>query len=124
MYVSILTTIHSGSLILFIADDNTSGLYWCATESNLFTIVACMPAVYGIMRRVLKRSSSTMGYGSKGHFGDGLVKGSYVRHDSEQHQKRPGSPPFGRISKATNVSIYHAERSESDVELVVRPPVA
>ncbi|CAG5181751.1 uncharacterized protein ALTATR162_LOCUS9816 [Alternaria atra] len=104
--------------------DNTSGLYWCATESNLFTIVACMPAMRSILHKTSRRFRDISSYASKGHYDrDGLGKGSYLRHDSEQQQRsRSGSLPFGVISKSTDVNIYYTERSDSDVELVDRPP--
>ncbi|KAF2128980.1 hypothetical protein P153DRAFT_29294 [Dothidotthia symphoricarpi CBS 119687] len=99
--------------------DNTSGLYWCATESNLFIIVACMPAMHAIMHKALRRirgGSST--YASKGQH-DVPSRGSYLRHNSDRRQD---SLPFGTIQKSTDVNIYRSERSSSDVELVGRPP--
>ncbi|KAF2787589.1 hypothetical protein K505DRAFT_396381 [Melanomma pulvis-pyrius CBS 109.77] len=101
--------------------DNTSGLYWCATESNLFTVVACMPAVHAIMHKVLRRFRDVSSFASKGLYGsDGPGKGSYLRHNSDRHQKS-GSLPFGVISKSTDVNIRRSERSDSDVELVNCP---
>jgi hypothetical protein len=83
-----------------------------------------MPAMRSILHKASRRFRDMSSYASKGHYGhDGLGKGSYLRHDSEQQQKsRSGSLPFGVISKSTDVNIYHTERSDSDVELVDRPP--
>jgi hypothetical protein len=105
---------------LILVDDNTSGLYWCATESNLFTVVACMPAIHAIFHKALRRFRDVTGYSNKdslGYGGEGQGKGSYLRQKSERRQKS-GSLPFGVISKSTEVDIYHTGRSESDVELV------
>ncbi|KAF2116965.1 hypothetical protein BDV96DRAFT_490166 [Lophiotrema nucula] len=101
--------------------DNTPGLYWCATESNLFTIVACMPAVRGFFHRVMRRIRGETGstYASRGQYGsEGPGKG-YLRHNNSNG--RSGSLPFGVISKSTNVDIYRTDRSSSDVELVNGP---
>ncbi|KAJ4296418.1 hypothetical protein N0V90_006463 [Kalmusia sp. IMI 367209] len=102
--------------------DNTSGLYWCATESNLFTVVACMPAIHAIFHKALRRFRNTSTYASKGQYGsDGPGKGSYLRYNSGRDQKSQ-SLPFGVISKSTDVNIYRTERSDSDIELVTGPP--
>jgi hypothetical protein len=100
-----------------------SGLYWCATESNLFTVVACMPAMHAIAHKVLRRARDVSGYGSKTQYGDSQPsKGSYLRHASSgrelSRQQSKGSIPFGAIKKSTDVNIYRTERSDSDVELV------
>jgi hypothetical protein len=78
-----------------------------------------MPA----MRSILHKASRCFRDTSKSHYDhDGLGKGSYLRHDSEQQRRtRSGSLPFGVISKSTDVNIYHTERCDSDVELVNRP---
>lgn len=99
-------------------DDNTSGLYWCATESNLFTVVACMPAMHAIFHKFLRRFRDVSSYASKGHYGDNS-KGSYIRQHSG---KRQNSLPFGAIKKSTDVNVYRTERSSSDVELVIQLP--
>lgn len=91
-------------------DDNVSGLYWCATESNLFTVVACMPALHAIFHKMLRKVRGISTYSS-----EGPSKGSYLRHNTDQ---RINSMPFGAIKKATDVTIYRTERSSSDVELV------
>jgi hypothetical protein len=104
------------------ADDNTSGIYWCATESNLFTVVACMPAMHAILHRALRRFCDVSRCASKDHHGnDGLGKDSYLRHNPDKQQKS-GSLRFGVITKSTDVDVYRTERSDSDVELVDRPP--
>ncbi|KAF1365563.1 hypothetical protein EJ07DRAFT_161595 [Lizonia empirigonia] len=96
--------------------DNVSGLYWCATESNLFTVVACMPALHAIFHKALSIVRGASSYASRGQYGsEGPSKGSYLRHNTDQ---RKNSIPFGAIKKATDVTIYRAERSSSDVELV------
>lgn len=100
-------------------DDNTSGLYWCATESNLFTVVACMPAMHAMLHKFLRRFRESSTYASKGYVGEGNSKGSYMRHHSD---KKTNSVPFGAIKKSTNVDIFRTERSSSDVELVTQLP--
>lgn len=108
--------------MLCLVDDNTSGLIWCATESNLFTVVACMPAMHAIVRKALRRFRAVSSYASKGQYGsDDRGKGSYLRHGSGWDQK-PDAIPFGAISKSTDVNIYHTERSDSDIGLVKSPP--
>lgn len=103
------------------ADENVSGLYWCATESNLFTVVACMPALHAIFHKVLRKVRGISTYASDGRYGsEGPGKGSYLRHNTDQ---RKNSLPFGAIKKATDVTIYRTERSSSDVELVHTRPV-
>ena len=98
------------------ADDNVSGLYWCATELNLFTIVACMPAIHAIFHKALRKARGTSTYASRGQCGsEGPRKGSYLRHNIDQ---RKNSIPFEAIKKATGVTVYRIERSGSDVELV------
>jgi len=97
--------------------DNVSGLYWCATESNLFTVVACMPAIHAIFHKALRGVRGISTYGSRGPYGsDEPSKGSYLRHNDQ----RKSSVPFGTIRKATDVTIMRTERSRtsSDVELV------
>ena len=99
-----------------IADDNVSGLYWCATESNLFTVVACMPATHAIFHKALRKVRGISTYASRGQYGsEGPSKGSHLRHNTGQ---RKNSIPFGAIKKATDVTIYRTERSSSDVELM------
>lgn len=99
-----------------LLDDNVSGLYWCATESNLFTVVACMPALHAIFHKALRIVRGASSYASRGQYGsEGPSKGSYLRHNTDQ---RKNSIPFGAIKKATDVTIYRTERSSSDVELV------
>ncbi|KAF3042319.1 hypothetical protein E8E12_000934 [Didymella heteroderae] len=96
--------------------DNVSGLYWCATESNLFTVVACMPALHAIFHKMLRKVRGISTYGSRGQYGsEGPSKGSYLRQNTDQ---RKNSIPFGTIKKATDVTIYRTERTSSDVELV------
>jgi hypothetical protein len=103
------------------ADDNVSGLYWCATESNLFTVVACMPALHAIFHKALRKVRGMNSYPSRGQYGsEDPSKGSYLRHNTDQ---RKNSIPFGAIKKATDVTIYRTERSDSDVELVSTKPV-
>ncbi|KAH7351486.1 hypothetical protein BKA66DRAFT_516285 [Pyrenochaeta sp. MPI-SDFR-AT-0127] len=104
--------------------DNTAGLYWCATESNLFTVVACMPALHAIFHKVLRQFRDAGTYASKGPYGskgqyDLPSKGSYLRHSPGDSHK---SLPFGSIQKSTNVDIYRTERSSSDIELVNHAP--
>ncbi|KAF2024273.1 hypothetical protein EK21DRAFT_104796 [Setomelanomma holmii] len=100
--------------------DNTSGLYWCTTESNLFTVVACMPAMHALSHKLFRRFREASTFGSRG---DGLSKGSYMRHHSTKTgSKRQNSLPFGSIKKSTDVNIYRTERSSSDVELVIQLP--
>lgn len=55
------------ALILHV-DDNVSGLYWCATESNLFTVVACMPALHAIFHKMLRKIRGISTYGSRGQY--------------------------------------------------------
>ncbi|KAJ4382421.1 hypothetical protein N0V86_002756 [Didymella sp. IMI 355093] len=99
-----------------LTDDNVSGLYWCATESNLFTVVACMPALHAIFHKILRKVRGIGTYASRTKYGsDGPSKGSYLRHNTDQ---RKNSIPFGAIKKATDVTIFRTERSSSDVELV------
>ncbi|KAF9697007.1 hypothetical protein EKO04_004570 [Ascochyta lentis] len=101
--------------------DNVSGLYWCATESNLFTVVACMPALHAIFHKGLRKVRGISTYASRGQYGsEGPSKGSYLRHNTDQ---RKNSMPFGAIKKATDVTIYRTERSGSDVELVDNRPI-
>jgi hypothetical protein len=101
-----------------LQDDNTSGLYWCATESNLFTVVACMPAMHALFHKFLRRFREASTNASKGQYGSNS-KGSYLRYNSD---KRQGSLPFGAIQKSTDVNIFRTERSSSDVELVTQVP--
>ncbi|KAF9733482.1 CFEM domain-containing protein [Paraphaeosphaeria minitans] len=103
--------------------DNTSGLYWCATESNLFTVVACMPAIRGIFHKAFNRVRGVNTETSRNNYGsDGLGKGSYLRQGSGR-DLRPGSLPFGVISKSVDVDVHRSQRSDSDIELVDgRPP--
>ncbi|KAF1842849.1 uncharacterized protein K460DRAFT_290030 [Cucurbitaria berberidis CBS 394.84] len=109
--------------------DNTAGLYWCATESNLFTVVACMPAIHAIIHKMLRSVRGNSNYASKGHYGskggqyDLPSKGSYLRQTSGKGE-RQGSLPFGKIQKSTDVTIYRTERSSSDIELVKHTPPA
>ncbi|KAJ4362069.1 hypothetical protein N0V83_011011 [Neocucurbitaria cava] len=104
--------------------DNTAGLYWCTTESNLFTIVACMPAIHAVFHKFLRQFRESSSFPSKNHYGsrgyDLPSKGSYVRQESG---KRQNSLPFGTIQKSTDVNIYRTARSSSDVELVTHTPL-
>jgi hypothetical protein len=105
-------------LMLCLADDNTSAIYWGATEANLFIVVACMPAMHGILHKALRRFRDMSSYASKGQYGsDASGKGSYFRNNSNRHQKF-GSLPIGVISKSTDVNIYHTKRTDSDIELL------
>ncbi|OAL55080.1 hypothetical protein IQ07DRAFT_608858 [Pyrenochaeta sp. DS3sAY3a] len=103
--------------------DNAPGLWWCATESNLFTVVACMPALHAIFHKFLRNFRDGSSYASRGQYGYGHSKnkGSYIRHESD---RRINSLPFGAIKKSTNVDITRTERSDSgdDVELVIQSP--
>jgi hypothetical protein len=96
-----------------VIDDNVSGVYWCVTEANLFIVVACMPAMRGIFQRALPKifgSTDNSGYDN------------YSHTRSADRKKRTGnSLAFGVISKSIDVKIQR-EVSESDVELVRRPP--
>ncbi|KAH8704615.1 heterokaryon incompatibility protein-domain-containing protein [Phaeosphaeriaceae sp. PMI808] len=98
--------------------DNTSGLYWCATESNLFTVVACMPAMHAIFHKFLRRFRESSTYASKGQYGDSSSKGSYFRQPSD---KRQNSLQFGGIKKSTDVNVFRTERSSSDVDHAFQP---
>jgi hypothetical protein len=117
---------HLCSVTDCMPDDNVSGLYWCATESNLFTVVACMPAMHAIAHKMLRRVRNATGYGksqygSKGQYGSsGPSKGSYIRQTSGGREPK-GPMNLGSITKSTNVDIYRTERSGSDVELVDHP---
>lgn len=110
-------------MYLTITDDNAPGLWWCATESNLFTVVACMPALHAIFHKFLRNFRDGSSYASRGQYGYGHSKnkGSYIRHESD---RRINSLPFGAIKKSTNVDITRTERSDSgdDVELVIQSP--
>lgn len=109
--------------MIHIADDNTSGLYWCATESNLFTVVACMPAMPAILHKVFRRVRDVSNYGSRDQYRNyGPGNGSYLRRNSDWHPKS-SSHHIGVICKATEVDICRTERSNSDVELVEHPSV-
>ncbi|KAF2744786.1 hypothetical protein M011DRAFT_496053 [Sporormia fimetaria CBS 119925] len=92
--------------------DNTSGIYWCGVEANLFLIVACMPAVNAILRKVFGRGRN----GSK----ISSSKGSYPLDRFSRQHKSAGSIPFGVITKSTKVDMCYTERdrSSSDLELV------
>ncbi|KAH6616461.1 hypothetical protein C7974DRAFT_318940 [Boeremia exigua] len=91
--------------------DNVPGLYWCTTESNLFTVVACMPALHALFHKALRKVRGLSTHTSS----DEPSKGSYLRYNTNQ---RKSSMPFGAIRKATDVTIYRTERSGSDLELV------
>ncbi|KAF2702972.1 hypothetical protein K504DRAFT_393414, partial [Pleomassaria siparia CBS 279.74] len=96
--------------------DNTSTIYWCMIESDLFIVVACMPACHAILHKAWVRGRSAAGYDSSAN------KDWYF--STEGKKRRSGgsrSLPFGVISKSTDVEVYHSgksNRSESDVELV------
>jgi hypothetical protein len=75
-----------------------------------------MPAMHALFHKFLRRFRESSSFGSKG---DGVSKGSYMRHHSS---KRQNSLPFGSIKKSTDVNIYRTERSSSDVELVNQLP--
>ncbi|KAF3031821.1 hypothetical protein E8E12_002329 [Didymella heteroderae] len=86
------------------------------TVSNLFTVVACMPALHAIFHKMLRKVRGISTYASRGQYGsERPSKGSYLRHNTDQHKNLI---PFGAIKKATDVTIYRTERSSSDVELV------
>ena len=90
-------------------DDNVSGLYWCATESNLFTVVACMPALHAIFHKLLRKVRGISTYGSRGQYGsEGPSKRSYLHHNTDQ---RKNSIPSGAIKMATDVTIERNDRA-------------
>ncbi|KAF1849095.1 uncharacterized protein K460DRAFT_304888 [Cucurbitaria berberidis CBS 394.84] len=94
--------------------DNVSGVYWCVTEANLFIVVACMPAMHGLFQRIMRRiggKSENSGYSNYSH-GD----------SSKSGQRSGNSLAFGAILKSVDVKLQREDRSESDVELVDRPP--
>ncbi|KAH3947468.1 hypothetical protein HBH98_190910 [Parastagonospora nodorum] len=101
--------------------DNTSGLYWCATEANLFIIVACMPAMHALFHKMFRQFRESSTYASKEKYGSSSNKGSYLRHHDGSRQ-RQNSLPLGAIKKSTDVNIFRTERSSSDVELVTQLP--
>jgi hypothetical protein len=77
-----------------------------------------MPAMPAILQKTFGRIRDVSSYASKSQYGSyGPGGGSYLRHDSDRHQKF-GNFPFGVISKSTDVNIYCTEQSGSDVELV------
>ncbi|KAF2654289.1 hypothetical protein K491DRAFT_705300 [Lophiostoma macrostomum CBS 122681] len=91
--------------------DNTSGIYWCMIEANLFIIVACMPAIHAVLHKAWRNGTSRNASG----------KASYINNTSDNRRQKSGSLPSGVISKSTDVKVYHtnrSNRSESDVELV------
>ncbi|KAF2759429.1 hypothetical protein EJ05DRAFT_498643 [Pseudovirgaria hyperparasitica] len=98
--------------------DNTAGLITCATEGNLFIVVACMPAMHAFLRRTFRSARNKYGSGTRVQYDSGHAsKGSYVRHDSSSQKN--DHLPFGVINKTTDVTVYHTNRSSSsDVELV------
>ncbi|KAJ8115896.1 hypothetical protein OPT61_g2565 [Boeremia exigua] len=96
--------------------DNVSGLYWCATESNLFTVVACMPALHGILRKAVRKVRGLSSYGSYSQYcSEESGKELHLRPNNDE---RKNSMPLGCIQKNTDVVIYRSERSSSDVGLV------
>lgn len=101
--------------------DNTPGLWWCTTESNLFTVVACMPAMHAIFHKFLRNFRDGSTYASN-PYGHNPSKGSYFRHDSDKRSNL--TVPFGGIKKSTKVDITRTSRSNSDddVELVIQLP--
>ncbi|KAF1918987.1 hypothetical protein BDU57DRAFT_490848 [Ampelomyces quisqualis] len=99
--------------------DNTSALYWCATESNLFIVVACMPAMHAIPLRILRRERRSSKNDSRSLYVESSSKGSYMRRPSGKHQH---FLPFGMIEKSTNVDIFLTELSGSGVDLVSQSP--
>ncbi|KAF2680258.1 hypothetical protein K458DRAFT_345236 [Lentithecium fluviatile CBS 122367] len=105
--------------------DNVPGVYWCVTECNLFIVVACMPAMHAILQRALPsifpRSRNASGYAQGQYGSSGPGKGSYFSQ-SDRRQKSGSNFPFGVITKSTDVKISREDRSDSDVELVDRPP--
>ena len=103
----------------FVTDENTSGLYWSATEANLFIIVACMPAMHALFHKLFRSFRESSTYASKEKYGSS--KGSYFRHHDSSGQ-RQNSLPLGAIKKSTDVNIFRTERSSSDVELVTQLP--
>ncbi|KAF1954730.1 hypothetical protein CC80DRAFT_517345 [Byssothecium circinans] len=90
--------------------DNVSGVYWCVTEANLFIVVACMPAMHALFKTVRAAGTSSANSG-------------YVQHGSDRSgRQRSGNSGFGGISKSIDVKVKREDRSDSDVELVDRPP--
>lgn len=95
-----------------IIDDNVSGLYWCATEANLFIVVACMPAMHAIYQHTLSRICSKS---------ESSGKSSYFSSDERYRMRRSGHRlSLGGISKAIDIQVKREDLSESDVELVGR----
>lgn len=93
--------------------DNTSTIYWCSLEANLFIIVACMPAAHAVLQKgcsIIIGRGGTSGYQSS-------HRNSYF-DDPENRQRSGSSLPFGKISKRMDIEIYGSDRSESDVEPV------
>ncbi|KAF2260003.1 hypothetical protein CC78DRAFT_40896 [Lojkania enalia] len=108
--------------------DNTAGVYWCVTEANLFIVVACMPAMRAILRKVsptcFGSTHDASGYARNTNSNSKSFGKSYQVSGSDRRQKSAGSLPFGVITKSMDVSVYRSDRSdrsESDVELVERP---
>jgi hypothetical protein len=80
-----------------------------------------MPAMHALFHKFLRRFREVSTYASRGQYGEGNSKGSYIRHHSD---KPKNSMPFGAIKKSTDVNIFRTERSSSDVELVTQVPRA
>jgi hypothetical protein len=80
-----------------------------------------MPAMHALFHKFLKRFREASTYASRGQYGTGNSKGSYLRYNSD---KRQNSLPFGAIKKSTDVNVFRTERSSSDVELVTQSPRA
>jgi hypothetical protein len=95
--------------LISTTDDNTSTIYWCLIEADLFIVVACMPSIHAVFHRMWSRTPTNT---SAGYVGSD--KNSYF------NRKKSGSAhPSSGISKSTEVSVYTTKRSEaSDVELV------
>ncbi|OBT69098.1 hypothetical protein VE03_01397 [Pseudogymnoascus sp. 23342-1-I1] len=96
--------------------DNTTTIYWCAIEADLFIIVACMPAIHSALTRIWSPidAAKSSGY-------DRSDKGSYFNR-AKRAENSDSTQTFSGISKSTEVNVYHSKRAdESDVELVDRP---
>jgi len=83
--------------------------------------------MHAILQRTLPtifpRSRDASGYAQGQYGSSGPGKGSYFSQ-TDRRQKSGGSFPFGVITKSTDVQVTREDRSasDSDVELVDRPP--
>jgi hypothetical protein len=93
-------------------DDNVSGVYWCVTEANLFTVVACMPAMHAIYQHTLRRL-----YGRSESSGNSSYGFS---HDRRRVRRSANRLSLGGIAKAVDIKVNREDGSESDVALVDR----